>query len=91
LIDGQPNVFAIANDKKIYQRWPDPNAADGGGWSPWSAGIPGEFNGSLSVVANPLPQIWAVGTDGQVYTVWSSGDRWNGPVPWAGITPLSEL
>jgi hypothetical protein len=84
LIDGNPNVFAVASDGKIYQRWPDPNQE--GGWSGWSAGVPGDWAGGLSVVANPLPQLWGVASDGKtVQTVWSSGDRWNGPVAWTGI------
>jgi len=86
LVDGQPNVFAVAKDGKIYQQWPDPGKE--GGWSGWSAGVPGEWAGGLSAVANPLPQIWGVGPDGGFYTVWSSGDRWNGPVPWVGIESI---
>jgi hypothetical protein len=87
IIDGNPHVWVIGSDGRIYERWPDP-AADGG-WSGWSAGVPGEWSGGLSVLANPLPQLWGVGADGEtVQTVWSSGDRWNGPVAWTGVTAL---
>lgn len=84
LVDGQPNVFAVASDNRIYQQWPDPGKE--GGWSGWSAGVPGEWEGGLSAVASPLPQLWGVAADGKTFqTVWSSGDRWHGPVSWVGI------
>ena len=87
LIDGNPNVFAVASDGKIYQQWPDPNKP--GGWSGWSAGVPGDWAGGLSVVAMPLPQIWGVAADGKTFqTTWSSGDKWNGPVAWTGIESI---
>jgi hypothetical protein len=84
LIDGNPNVFAVASDGKIYQQWPDPGKE--GGWSGWSAGVPGDWAGGLSVVAMPLPQLWGVAADGKTFqTVWSGGDKWHGPVAWTGI------
>lgn len=87
LVDGNPNVFALAADGKIYQQWPDPNKP--GGWSGWSAGVPGDWAGGLSAVANPLPQLWGVAADGKTFqTTWSSGDRWNGPVAWTGVESI---
>jgi hypothetical protein len=87
LMEGNPNVFAVAADGKIYQQWPDPGKP--GGWSGWSAGVPGDWSGGLSVVAMPLPQIWGVASDGKTFqTVWSSGDKWNGPIAWTGIESI---
>jgi hypothetical protein len=87
LVDGVINVFAVAKDGKIYQQWPDSNQP--GGWSGWSAGVPGDWSGGLSVIAGPLPQLWGVGADGKTFqTVWSSGDKWNGPVAWTGIESI---
>lgn len=83
-INNEPHVYVVAADGKIYERWPDPGVE--GGWSQWTAGVPGEWSGGLSALGPDLPQIWGVAADGKtVQTVWSSGDRWNGPVAWTGV------
>ena len=87
LIGGQPHIWAVGKDKRIYEQWPDPAAA--GGWSGWAAGVPGDWSGGLSVIINPQPQLWGVAGDGKTFqTVWSDGSKWNGPVPWTGIESI---
>jgi hypothetical protein len=87
LLGGHPHVFVVGSDKRIYEKWPDPSVPDG--WSAWTAGVPGEWSGGISVLGPDLPQLWGVGGDGRtIQTVWSSGDKWNGPVPWLGIDAL---
>jgi hypothetical protein len=87
LLGGQPHVFVVGVDGRIYERWPDASSPDG--WTGWIAGVPGEWSGGLSVLGPDLPQLWGVAADGEtVQTVWSSGDRWHGPVAWTGVTAL---
>ncbi len=87
-VNGSLNVFAIAEDQRIYQQWPDPGSPSG--WSGWVAGIPGEWRGGLSVTAGADGgfSLFGVDTDGWVCQVWSTPDGWQGPVPFAGITAL---
>ena len=86
-VNGSLNVFAIGEDHRIYQQWPDPNKP--GGWSGWSAGVPGEWRGGLSVAyyGDGL-SLFGVDPSGRVCQVWSTSQGWGGPVPFDGITAL---
>lgn len=86
--NGNLNVFAIADDGKIYQQWPDPGKPSG--WSGWSAGVPGKWKGGLSVTAGTDGGFSLFGVDesGTVCQVWSTPSGWYGPAPFAGITAL---
>lgn len=85
LLGGEPHVFVVGADGRIYEKWPDPAAPDG--WAAWTAGVPGEWSGGLSALGPDLPQLWGVAADGTtVQTVWADGSKWHGPVAWVGIS-----
>lgn len=84
---GVLHVWAVAEDGRVLEKWTDPQAPSG--WADWTAGVPGDWAGGLSVVLGPdnLPQLFGVAGDGvTVQSVWSSGTRWEGPVPFPGLT-----
>lgn len=87
-VNGNLNVFAIADDNRIYQQWPDPGSPSG--WSGWAAGVPGSWRGGLSVTAGSDGgfAVFGVDLDGKVCQVWSTPDGWQGPVAFDGITAL---
>jgi hypothetical protein len=87
-VNGSLNVFAVAEDGKVYQQWPDPGSPSG--WSGWIAGVPGSWSGGLSVTAGSDGgfSLFGVDPDGNVCQVWTTPDGWQGPVPFTGITAL---
>lgn len=83
--NGTVNIFAVADDGRVYQQWQAPGTPSG--WSGWSAGIPGEWVGGLSVTRGDDDGVSLFGVDkaGQVCQVWTTPDGWMGPVAFTGI------
>jgi hypothetical protein len=83
LSNGVPQLFAIGTDGKIYTCWKastDPGAK----WTQWTNfQMPSSVqvtNISGASLSNGVPQLFAIGTDGKIYTCWKAstdpGAKW---------------